>query len=201
MPQWIRPEKRWAIFARDGFACCYCWRDVAELHFTGDALTLDHRTVRRAWEGRDPATATRLRRRQHHPRNLLTTCFRCNNLRHTTNIEAWLATVFPQGLVRVWKTQQAARDREFHRGEAQQIGAALCRVRPRFVVENAWAVRRRFQARLSADAAGEGEPAPCEVVAAYRADVVRWLPAGERGRRQLTLPLQRPAFTTLVLSA
>lgn len=35
---WIRPQKRLAIYIRDNFRCCYCHRTLAE----GIQLTLDH---------------------------------------------------------------------------------------------------------------------------------------------------------------
>lgn len=37
---WIRPEKRLAIYLRDGLACCYCGASVEH----GVKLTLDHLT-------------------------------------------------------------------------------------------------------------------------------------------------------------
>ena len=37
---WLRPEKRLAIYLRDGLACCYCGSGVED----GVKLTLDHLT-------------------------------------------------------------------------------------------------------------------------------------------------------------
>lgn len=39
--KWIRKEKRWAIYTRDGFCCVYCMRDL-EHGQDGGELTLDH---------------------------------------------------------------------------------------------------------------------------------------------------------------
>lgn len=67
---WIRPEKRLAIYRRDGLACVYCRR-------SGLALTLDHLTPR-SQGGTNDAT------------NLVTACVRCNSRRNKTP-EKWAA--------------------------------------------------------------------------------------------------------------
>ena len=36
--KWIRPDKRLALYLRDGMACCWCGASVEE----GEHLTLDH---------------------------------------------------------------------------------------------------------------------------------------------------------------
>jgi len=61
---WIRKEKRLAIYLRDGFACCYCGASVED----GVTLTLDHLTPYSAG-GSNKA------------RNLVTCCHRCNSSR------------------------------------------------------------------------------------------------------------------------
>lgn len=67
--KWIRPEKRRAIYARDGRACVYCGR-LAPL------LCLDH--VRpRARGGTNDA------------RNLVTACVPCNSSRRDLPLRAW----------------------------------------------------------------------------------------------------------------
>ncbi len=61
---WIRQEKRLAIYLRDGLACCYCSAAVED-----DAtLTLDHL---RAYANGGSNDAT----------NLITCCHRCNSAR------------------------------------------------------------------------------------------------------------------------
>lgn len=61
---WIRPEKRLAIYLRDGLACCYCNRSVEQ----GAKLTLDHL---RAYSHNGSNEAT----------NLVTACHCCNSSR------------------------------------------------------------------------------------------------------------------------
>ena len=61
---WIRPEKRLAIYLRDGLACAYCGASVEN-----DAkLTLDHLKAHSAGGANDPT-------------NLITCCHRCNSAR------------------------------------------------------------------------------------------------------------------------
>lgn len=61
---WIRPEKRLAIYLRDGLACCYCGESVE----AGAKLTLDH--LRPYSHGGSNAET-----------NLVTCCHRCNSSR------------------------------------------------------------------------------------------------------------------------
>ena len=61
---WIRPEKRLALYLRDGMACCYCGVGVE----TGIQLTLDHLQPRE--HGGSNA-----------PTNLITACVHCNSAR------------------------------------------------------------------------------------------------------------------------
>ena len=63
--KWIRPEKRLAIYHRDGFRCVYCLRTAA---FDEILLSLDH-VVRRCDGGSNEAS------------NLVTSCLRCNSSR------------------------------------------------------------------------------------------------------------------------
>lgn len=69
--KWIRPEKRLAIYMRDGFECVYCGRDVAH-----DGATLDHIRSRAAG-GTNKA------------RNLVTACFSCNSARAGRSLRQW----------------------------------------------------------------------------------------------------------------
>ena len=64
--RWIRPEKRLAIYLRDGLACCYCGRDLRGAPKWD--VTLDHLTPR----GRGGSNAAH---------NLVTACCRCNSSR------------------------------------------------------------------------------------------------------------------------
>jgi hypothetical protein len=61
---WLRPEKRLAIYLRDGLACCYCGASVE----AGHQLTLDHLKPR--CHGGD-----------NHEANLVTACMKCNAAR------------------------------------------------------------------------------------------------------------------------
>ena len=62
---WIRPEKRLAIYLRDGLACVWCGRGIEEEDIT---LSLDH--LRPASRGGG-----------NEARNLATSCRRCNSAR------------------------------------------------------------------------------------------------------------------------
>lgn len=73
---WIRPEKRLAIYLRDGLACCYCGEGVeAEAKFTLDHLVPD---VRGGGNGEG---------------NLVTCCHRCNTSRGARNWRKFAASV------------------------------------------------------------------------------------------------------------
>jgi len=61
---WIRKEKRLAIYLRDGLACCYCGSAVED----GVQLTLDH--IKPYSKGGD-----------NEPSNLVTCCLKCNSSR------------------------------------------------------------------------------------------------------------------------
>ncbi len=64
---WIRKEKRLAIYLRDGMACVYCMAGVED---EGTVLTLDHL---KTWESGGKHTTD----------NLVTACDRCNKARGT----------------------------------------------------------------------------------------------------------------------
>lgn len=70
--KWIRPEKRHAIYQRDGRACIYCLRPAAEV-----ALTLDHLHPRELGGGNDST-------------NLVTACVSCNSTRKARPLILWL---------------------------------------------------------------------------------------------------------------
>lgn len=73
---WIRKEKRLAIYLRDGLACCYCGQGVED-----DAkLTLDHLTPHS-------------RGGSNQPDNLVTCCHACNSLRRNHTVNKFVKTV------------------------------------------------------------------------------------------------------------
>jgi len=64
--RWIRPEKRLAIYLRDGFCCLYC---LADLHGAAPTdVTLDHLRAKSDGGGNEPA-------------NIVTACRHCNSSR------------------------------------------------------------------------------------------------------------------------
>ncbi len=67
--RWIRPEKRLALYIRDGFHCAYCGRDLKNA--AAAEVTLDHLLPRVAG-GTNEAT------------NLITACRACNSSRQDT---------------------------------------------------------------------------------------------------------------------
>lgn len=70
---WIRKEKRLAIYLRDGLACIYCKKGVE----SGSKLTLDH-VICRSKGGNNAET------------NLVTACHKCNTERGTLKIGQYL---------------------------------------------------------------------------------------------------------------
>ena len=67
---WIRQEKRLAIYLRDGLACAYCGEAVED----GAKLTLDH-LIPRVQGGSNQVS------------NLVTACHRCNSARGDRAVE------------------------------------------------------------------------------------------------------------------
>ena len=78
--KWIRPEKRLAIYARDGFACVYCSADEGE-----GLLTLDHVTPREVGGTHDAD-------------NLVTCCLCCNSQKQDLTMRAWFAVLRDRGI-------------------------------------------------------------------------------------------------------
>ncbi len=68
---WIRRDKRWAIYHRDGFLCVWCGGDSG-------GLTLDHLF---------PYSS---RHHDNHHRRLVTACFTCNRQRRDKRLSVWL---------------------------------------------------------------------------------------------------------------
>lgn len=73
---WIRQDKRLAIYLRDGMACAWCGHSVEQ----GARLQLDHLTPVSAG-GTNEAT------------NLVTSCARCNAARGDRPVEVWAEAV------------------------------------------------------------------------------------------------------------
>lgn len=73
---WIRQEKRLAIYLRDGCACAYCGATVE----TGAQLTLDH-IVPHSHGG------------SNHESNLVTCCQRCNSSRGNRSMPSFARAV------------------------------------------------------------------------------------------------------------
>ncbi len=73
---WIRPEKRLALYLRDGLACAYCGDSLED----GAQLTLDHlKPVSQG--GRHDAT------------NLVTACTHCNSRRKARTVRGFCRAV------------------------------------------------------------------------------------------------------------
>ena len=73
---WIRQEKRLAIYMRDGIACVYCDSSVEE----GVKLTLDH--LKPYSKGGS-----------NHESNLVTCCMKCNSSRGTRPVKTFCQSV------------------------------------------------------------------------------------------------------------
>lgn len=73
---WIRQDKRLAIYLRDGLSCCWCGDSIEN----GAKLTLDHLTPRS-----DGGS--------HHEGNLVTCCHRCNSSRGNRSVKDFAAAV------------------------------------------------------------------------------------------------------------
>ena len=69
---WIRPEKRLAVYLRDGLACCWCGATVED----GAKMTLDH-------------CLPYSRGGSNHETNLVTACLRCNSSRGNRSLAAF----------------------------------------------------------------------------------------------------------------
>lgn len=76
--KWIRPNKRLAIYLRDGLACVYCGTSVEDDDCGG--LTLDH--VRPHSKGGSNAAD-----------NLVTACRRCNSARQARSVREFAIRV------------------------------------------------------------------------------------------------------------
>jgi HNH endonuclease len=78
---WLRQDKRLAIYLRDGLACVYCGASMED----GARLTLDH-VIAHSRGGSDDAT------------NVVTCCATCNSSRGNKILRTWAR---PAAIVRV----------------------------------------------------------------------------------------------------
>ena len=107
--KWIRPNKRLAIYLRDGLACVYCGIAVEDADC--GALTLDHVTP--SSKGGDNENT-----------NLVTACRRCNCARQDRSVRAFAEAVAhylmgnPDDVIRRVRN---ATNRQIHREEANRI--------------------------------------------------------------------------------
>lgn len=74
--KWCRPEKRLAIYIRDGLSCVYCGHSVED----GTKLTLDH--VKPHSKGGDNSET-----------NLVTACQKCNSSRGNRSLSQFCKSV------------------------------------------------------------------------------------------------------------
>lgn len=79
--KWIRPVKRLAIYARDGFACVYCGSAME----SGARLTLDH-VVPCLLGGNNEAT------------NLVTACLACNSAKQARSVTEFAMILADRGV-------------------------------------------------------------------------------------------------------
>ena len=75
---WIRQERRLAIYIRDGFTCVYCTRDLRDV--APGELTLDHLMPRERGGGNEST-------------NLVTACRACNSSKHDRTLEEYIASL------------------------------------------------------------------------------------------------------------
>lgn len=76
--KWIRPEKRQAIYLRDGLACVYCGRSDL-------LLTLDHVTPCELGGTNEAG-------------NLVTACVSCNSAKQDLTLRQWLGVLRDRGV-------------------------------------------------------------------------------------------------------
>ena len=78
---WIRPDKRLAIYLRDGEACIWCGATIED----GAELTLDHLV---------PCELAV----DNGERNLVTACRHCNCSRQSLTVRQWIVTLRDRGI-------------------------------------------------------------------------------------------------------
>lgn len=105
---WIRQEKRLAIYMRDGMACAYCGASAEQ----GATLSLDHLLPHSRGGGNGEG-------------NLVTCCTGCNSRRQDTDLEAWLLQVCGERResVAAWIGSHTALDLRPYLAEAKAVRA------------------------------------------------------------------------------
>ena len=83
--KWLRPSKRIAIYARDGFCCLYCGDSVEK----GAWLTVDH--IVPSVEGGTNADD-----------NLITCCMSCNSAKQDLSARDWRTYAAKKGIAFSW---------------------------------------------------------------------------------------------------
>ena len=107
--KWIRPDKRLAIYLRDGLSCAYCNHSVEE----GARLSLDHITPYSAWGSNDAD-------------NLITCCRRCNSARGNRSVRSFVKAaahyinVDAEG-IRQYISDQTSKSLQAYRAEAKTM--------------------------------------------------------------------------------
>jgi len=76
MIRWIKPQRRLAVYLRDGLACVWCGDTIED----GAHLSIDHVTPRSHGGG-------------DRYKNLITACYDCNTRRNDKRIETFAAVV------------------------------------------------------------------------------------------------------------
>lgn len=106
---WIRQEKRLAIYLRDGLACCYCGFAVEE----GAQLSLDHLKPH-SKGGSNSET------------NLVTCCTKCNSARGSRSLRGFCNAVaeyinWDASDIERYVRNQARRSLRPHKAEAKEM--------------------------------------------------------------------------------
>lgn len=108
---WIRQDKRLAIYLRDGLACAYCGHSVEN----GAALSLDH-VIPHSCGG------------ENGEKNLVTACERCNKSRGNRSLKKWavaVAAYLNHGVepreIESHVRECVSRDLRPHRAEAKEM--------------------------------------------------------------------------------
>ena len=103
---WIRQDKRLAIYLRDGMACAYCGATIEK----GATLSLDH--LQPAAKGGG-----------NHEGNLITCCTACNSRRQDMDLSPWLQLVCGEQHMTVgaWIVSHTALSLAPYRAEAKDI--------------------------------------------------------------------------------
>lgn len=79
--QWIRPEKRLAIYLRDGLRCAFCGATIEE----GAVMTLDHLLASELGGSNQK-------------KNLVTACLSCNSSKQNKTIREWFQVLRDRGI-------------------------------------------------------------------------------------------------------